>query len=120
MKKLSAALFAAVAITTFGLRTTATAAEAGTQGNVSVKGWPTGCANGKYQAKFEGYTAMGWYAECKKSNGGHYKATIICRPYDGGDDIYRDASAWKSSGKSIVFCPESSIRLEGGIIERSH
>ncbi|MEU0457364.1 hypothetical protein ABZ322_31155 [Streptomyces sp. NPDC006129] len=120
MKKLSAALFAAVAITTFGLQSTATAAEAGSQGNVSVKGWPTGCKNGKHQAFLGSYTAQGWYAECKNSNGGHYKATIICRPMDGGNDIYRDAPVWKSSGKSYVYCPEFTIRLEGGIIERSH
>ncbi|MYS89851.1 MULTISPECIES: hypothetical protein [Streptomyces] len=120
MKKLSAALFAAAAMTAFGLQSTATAAEAGSQGNVSVKGWPTGCTNGKYAKGLGGYTALGWQAQCKKSNGGHYKATIICRPFDGGDDIYRDAPVWKSSGKSIVFCPEASIRVEGGIKERSY
>jgi hypothetical protein len=120
MKKLSAALFAAVAITAFGLQSTATAAEVNSQGNVSVKGHPTGCKDGKYAKSLGGYTALGWYAECKKSNGGRYKASIICRPFDGGDDIYIDAPVWKTSGKSIVFCPESSIRIDGGLLSRSH
>ncbi|OKI62543.1 hypothetical protein [Streptomyces sp. MJM1172] len=121
MKKLSTALFLA-AIAAFGLQGTAVAAEAGSQGasgNVSVKSWPTGCTDGKYSKSLGGYTALGWQATCTKANGGHYKATIICEPFDGGPKFTRDAPVWKTSGKSVVFCPEFSHRVVGGIIEKA-
>jgi hypothetical protein len=74
--------------------------------DVSVMGWPTGCGNGKYD--------NGWSAECSKSNGGSYSASAICRPYDGGPLVFRDA-AWRTSGVSYVFCPPLTQIQSGGI-----
>lgn len=109
---------------TFGLQSAASAAPANVaefvvaQANyeaasedVSVKGWPTGCYYQKH--------GNGALASCSNSNGGSYKASVICTPYDGGDLIVRDATVWKTSGPSIVNCPPLSSFYSAGINKRS-
>jgi hypothetical protein len=63
--------------------------------------------------------ANGWQAACDKSNGGHYKATVTCLPWDGGKAIVRDSAGWKSSGPSFAFCPPSSDVKSGGILTKA-
>jgi hypothetical protein len=109
MKKVCATLFAATVMAALGLQGSATAAPAG------ATGWPTGCAYSKYTAG----GANGWQAACDKSNGGHYKATVTCLPWDGGKAIVRDSAGWKSSGPSFAFCPPSSDVKSGGIITKA-
>ncbi|MFJ9588678.1 hypothetical protein [Streptomyces acidicola] len=115
MKKLSVTLFAATAIATLGLSGTAMAASSG---DVSTMGWPTGCTNGKFDGPLG--AKDGWQATCSNSNGGRYKALIICTPILGGNKITLEAPVWTTSGKSIVYCPPYTVRSSGGIMERSY
>ncbi|WP_329337195.1 hypothetical protein OG252_17885 [Streptomyces sp. NBC_01352] len=105
MKKLHSTLFAAMGM--------AACFTLGTQGaaNAAPAGWPTGCSYGKFD--------NGWEARCTNSNGGSYKATVTCQPLDGGALIVRDATVWKTSGISYVFCPPMSFVKGGGIITKS-
>jgi hypothetical protein len=103
MKKVCAILFAAVAMATLGLQGTASATTAG---------WPTGCSYGKYDID-------GAWAECSKSNGGVYRAVVICKPLDGGLNINKEASVWKTSGVSLVFCPPMSVYQVAGITSKA-
>lgn len=108
MKKLCATLFAAMVLTALGLQGVATAAPAG------ATGWPTGCSNSKIAG------GNGWLAKCSKSNGGHYKAVVICVPWGGeGSLITREAASWSSSGTSAVFCPPNSTVSSGGIMTKA-
>ena len=80
-------------------------------GKVSLRAWPTGCRYGQFDNGAE--------ASCSHSNGGSYSASVICRPEDGGDFIVRDASVWKTSGRSYVFCPPLTQFNSAGINTRS-
>ncbi|WP_143675741.1 MULTISPECIES: hypothetical protein [Streptomyces] len=117
MKKLSSTLLAATGMAacfTLGLAGAANAAPAEyapASDGVSVMGAPSGCSYGGYPG--------GWQAECDKSNGGHYKATVTCRPWNGGGLVIRNAPVWRASGISIVYCPPSSSVVEGGIITKT-
>ncbi|WP_159394807.1 hypothetical protein [Streptomyces sp. H-KF8] len=105
MKKSYSTLLAAMGIAacfTLGLQGTA---------NAAPTAWPTGCSNGKFD--------NGWEARCSNSNGGSYKATVLCKPFDGGDLVVRDAGVWKTSGISYVSCPPLTGVNSGGIITRS-
>lgn len=105
MKKLCTILFAATMTAALGFPGTAAAA---------ATGWPTGCSNSRFA------DGNGWQAHCRSSNGGHYKATAICKPLDGGPLITRDAGAWQTSQVSYAFCPPMTFVTSGGIIERSY
>jgi hypothetical protein len=104
MRKLYSALLASVGMAacfTIGLPGAA---------NAAPTGWPTGCSYGQY--------TNGYEASCARSNGGSYKATVTCRPEDGGALVVRDAGAWRTSGESRVFCPVNTYVTTGGIITR--
>jgi hypothetical protein len=108
MRKSSSKLLAAAGLAaclTLGVQGAASAAPAG------ATGWPTGCTNGKFD--------NGWEARCTKSNGGHYRANVTCRPEDGGPLVWREATVWKSSGISYVFCPPLTQVLSGGITTKA-
>ncbi|MGW0609684.1 hypothetical protein [Streptomyces sp. NPDC002788] len=122
MKKTYSTLLAATgmaACLTLGLQGTATAAPASPAGHkmasedVSIMGWPEGCTNGKY--------GNGWYARCTKPNGGSFKASVTCKPYDGGAPFDRWAGHWETSagGLSVVNCPPMSNVVTGGFVTRS-
>ncbi|NWF29228.1 hypothetical protein HW130_23730 [Streptomyces sp. PKU-EA00015] len=117
MKKLCSTLQVTMGIAacfTIGLQGTANAAPAEyvpASNDVSIMAHPTSCSNGQNQ--------NGWEAHCRNSNGGSYKATVTCRPRAGGDLVIRDATVWKSSGLSIVFCPPLTAVVYGGIITKS-
>ncbi|MFI6703773.1 hypothetical protein ACIBJC_33375 [Streptomyces sp. NPDC050509] len=89
---------------TLGLQGAANAAP--TSGDVSIKAHPTGCSNGVHE--------QGWSAICSKNNGGQYRASVRCLPFDGGRIVERDATVWKSSGLSIVYCPPLTTVVSGG------
>ncbi|GAB2901974.1 hypothetical protein GCM10027074_78600 [Streptomyces deserti] len=108
MKKMNSALLAAVGMAacfTLGVQGTANAA------TVSPTAHPTGCTSGKHD--------NGWSAKCSKSNGGHYKASVTCFPFDGGDRVVRWASHWRSSGTSYVSCPPLTQVESGGFVTKA-
>lgn len=75
--------------------------------DVSIQAWPTGCTYEKSE--------NGARAKCTNANGGHYKASVNCRPWDGGAIFSRDAAVWISSGWSWVGCPSRSDYASAGI-----
>jgi hypothetical protein len=99
VKKIGATLLAAAGLAAFGLQGVATAAPAGATAH------PTQCSNGKYE--------NGWSMHCRKSNGGAYRASVMCKPHNGGAVIERDATVWKTSGLSIVYCPPLTYVVGG-------
>ncbi|MFC8201627.1 hypothetical protein ACFUTV_40550 [Streptomyces sp. NPDC057298] len=72
---------------------------------------PTGCT---YQSNF----SNGAMASCTNSNGGHYKATVLCTRQDGGGIINLDATVWRASGWSFVYCPALTTFSSAGIITK--
>ncbi|MFF4424306.1 hypothetical protein ACFY04_26595 [Streptomyces sp. NPDC001549] len=106
MKKRYTALLAGAAMALLGLQGAATAAPTG---------WPTGCTNHK------SWTGGGWLATCSHSNGGHYKAAVICTRDDGGPDVTVHSVTWKDDGDfSFIACPPLTSVKGGGIITRSY
>ncbi|WP_404959150.1 hypothetical protein [Streptomyces sp. 147326] len=105
MKKLYTALLAGTAMAFIGLQGVATAAPTG---------WPDGCSN------FRAPVGGGWVATCSNSNGGHFKATVICQAWDGGGLINVDAVGWSSGNPSFVSCPPHTSVKSGGILTRSY
>ncbi|UUU25332.1 hypothetical protein [Streptomyces sp. DSM 40750] len=105
MKKTCAMLFAAIAMATLGLQGTA---------NAASTAWPTGCEYRKYFG--DDAASEAW---CDRSNGGSYKAAVICTPLDGGNDVHHEATAWKRSGISYAFCPPRTRYKSAGIVTRS-
>lgn len=95
-----------MAALSLGFQGVATAAPAG------ATGWPTGCTYGTNSDN-------GSLAYCSHSNGGHYKATVICARIDGEGKVVRDAGVWKSSGVSNVYCPPETIYSSAGIITKA-
>ncbi len=121
MKKTIYALLATVAMAAAiltGAQGAASAAPASsstytvTADDVSVKGWPSGCKDARYDR-------TSWYASCSKGNGGSWQAFVVCRPEEGGDTFTRSPSVWKYSGNSVVACPPLSYAVDGGMWTRS-
>lgn len=111
MKRTAAALFAASTVIAMGgLQGTASAANS----EVSPMGWPTGCTFGRFTGDDAAAQAI-----CNKSNGGSYRAVVICAPLDGGKKIVREPSVWKTSGYSYVFCPPMTMYSSSGINQRA-
>ncbi|WP_158820894.1 MULTISPECIES: hypothetical protein [unclassified Streptomyces] len=106
MKKRYVALLAAAAIAPLGLHALAAAPPTGR---------PTGCTD--HQSSPGG----GWLATCGDSNGGHYKAAVICTRSDGAGDVTVHSVDWKDKGEpSYIACPPFTSVKSGGIITRSH
>ncbi|MGW7333215.1 hypothetical protein ACWGIU_32395 [Streptomyces sp. NPDC054840] len=106
MKKWYTALLAGAATALLGLQGVTTA---------TPPGWPTGCTDHKSS------TGAGWLATCGDSNGGHYKAAVICKRADGGPDVSVHSVAWKDrGGPSFIACPPFTTVKSGGIITRSY
>jgi hypothetical protein len=90
-------------------------ASAASGGSVTVKAHPTGCD----------YSTMvldgqqGAQAKCTKSNGGSYKAIVVCVRLLNKEEISREAGVWKKSGVSIVWCPPESYAKTAGVMTRS-
>lgn len=105
MKKVWALLFAAIAVTTLGFQSPAAAAPTA---------WPTGCSFGRWS----GDPDAAW-AACDRSNGGSWRALVICRNLETGRDITRSATAWRTSGDSYVFCPPMTMYRSAGIETRA-
>ncbi|WP_369146892.1 hypothetical protein [Streptomyces sp. R44] len=114
MQKSYRALITATAAAVLGIAGTATA----TAAPASATAHPTGCTNSYYKGSYEGM--VGWQASCSKSNGGRYKAVVICTPYLGGKDVVLEPTSWQTSGKSYVFCPAFTIVKSGGITTRGY
>ncbi|MBO7936321.1 hypothetical protein JTP77_010190 [Streptomyces sp. S9] len=74
--------------------------------------WPTGCT---YQTNFNN----GAMARCDHSNGGHYKASVICTRLDGSGLVEFEAVAWRTSGWSNVYCPALTYFKSAGIVTKS-
>lgn len=89
---------------TLAIQGTATAVSAASE--IGVMGWPTGCSYGKWD--------NGAWANCSSSNGGHYRARVICTPGD-GSYVHRAPETWVSEGGSYVWCPPRTGFVSAGI-----
>ncbi|WP_327185431.1 hypothetical protein [Streptomyces sp. NBC_01334] len=58
-------------------------------------------------------------ARCSHSNGGHYKASVLCTRLDGGGKIDIEAVAWRTSGWSKVYCPALTTFYSAGIVTKA-
>ncbi|CAM5590082.1 hypothetical protein SALBM311S_03186 [Streptomyces alboniger] len=107
MKKWSALITGGVVVAfSLGFQGGASAAPTGATGK------PTGC---EYQSNFDN----GAMARCSHSNGGHYKASVLCRRLDGGGLIDLEAVAWRTSGWSNVYCPALTQFYSAGIVTKT-
>ncbi|AVH57398.1 MULTISPECIES: hypothetical protein [Streptomyces] len=115
MKKHLAVLISggALAVSVLGLQGEAMAAS--TVGDISVKAHPSGCTYSKYNP--DGH--QGAIANCSKSNGGHYKAIVVCKRYLDGSKVTRESATWKSSGDSIVWCPPETFSVSAGVMTKA-
>ncbi|QXV55746.1 hypothetical protein [Amycolatopsis sp. TNS106] len=117
MKKRRTTLFAGgvlALLLTAGMYGSAHAATQGTlaaETEIGIQGWPTDCRTGP--------ASNGSYATCGQSNGGHYRATVICEDWF-GQVVWRSAPNWVSSGYSIVYCPPETSRIHYGIESRGY
>ncbi|WP_275561598.1 hypothetical protein [Streptomyces sp. 5-6(2022)] len=112
MQKLRGALLAASMMVALGFQGTAAAAPAATEaGDVSIMDWPTDCYYGKF--------SDGTQAECEKSNGGSYKAVVICTRYDNFEKVVHEPQLWRTSGISYAFCPMGTFYSSSGIKTRA-
>ncbi|MEV5100049.1 hypothetical protein ACFC5H_35125 [Streptomyces rochei] len=101
-----------LAASVLGLQGTASATSAGPS---TVTAHPTGCS---YKiASYDGH--RGAEAECTRSNGGHYKAIVVCKRSLNGERVSREAGVWKSSGLSIVWCPPETVPETPGIMTKA-
>ncbi|MFF8475007.1 hypothetical protein [Streptomyces sp. NPDC015414] len=92
------------------------AASAANGGAAPLKSHPSGCHYEKYTPD----GSQGARAWCNKSNGGHYRAIVVCVRWANGERIDREALAWKSGGKdSIVFCPPESFTETPGVMTKA-
>ncbi len=107
LRKRTGVLAAATAMAALGL-----AAPAASASDVGVLAHPTGCSYGKWQGDSS-------YAECTRSNGGSYRAIVVCTPLDGGPLVTRMPRAWVTSGQSVVFCPPMTVYNYSGIETRA-
>ncbi|MEW2528786.1 hypothetical protein [Streptomyces sp. NPDC047071] len=84
--------------------------------SVSIKGHPSGFHYEQHD--MDGH--QGVRAWCTKSNGGHYKALVICVRILNGEKIHREAGFWQSRGKdSIVWCPPETLSQDAGIMTKA-
>lgn len=105
--------FMAASASALGFQGAASAAPAGP---VTAKAHPSGCS---YEIQTPD-GVQGASAKCTKSNGGHYKAIVVCVRSFNGDKISREASAWKSGGKlSVVWCPPESHAETAGVMTKA-
>lgn len=91
------------------------AASAASTGSITIKSHPTGCSYEK--VSYDDH--RGAEAECTKSNGGHYKAIVVCVRYINGDKVSREAGVRKASGPSIVWCPPETFPETPGIVTKA-
>ncbi|MBT2404283.1 MULTISPECIES: hypothetical protein [unclassified Streptomyces] len=105
MKKMFVTLLAATAMAGLGLQGTATAAPTG---------WPEGCKSWKVPE------SNGIAAACSDGNGGRWKASAKCAPWNGDPVIQHDAVAWSSSNTSFAFCPPFTSVVSGSFWTRSY
>ncbi|MEV6952960.1 hypothetical protein [Streptomyces sp. NPDC051183] len=105
MKKAFVTLLAATAMAGLGLQGTATA---------SPTGWPEDCQS------FRAPAGNGWTAICHNGNGGRWKASAKCAPWNGSPVIQHDAVAWNSSGYSVAYCPPMTDVVGGSFWTRSY
>lgn len=103
--------FMLVALVAIGIPSAASAEPATTEPEFTAQGWPTGCSTGPVN--------NGAYATCSASNGGHYRAIIICEDWY-GQKINRSAPNWLTSGYSVVYCPPLTDRIANGIESRAY
>ncbi|GAA2158979.1 MULTISPECIES: hypothetical protein [Glycomyces] len=77
--------------------------------DVSIMGWPSGCADYQYN--------NGWLARCTKANGGSWMAFAVCQTEGGGPRFTRNPSVWQtvSNVPSYASCPPGSFVVDGGI-----
>ncbi|MFB9661251.1 hypothetical protein ACFQS3_00875 [Glycomyces mayteni] len=87
----------------------ATAAVATASDDVTIMGWPSGCADYQYY--------NGWLARCTKANGGSWLVFAVCQTEGGGPRFTRNPSVWQTTSNvpSIVSCPPGSFVVDGGI-----
>ena len=118
MKKSVSVLRAATGVVAFlalGLQGSAAASPSTPSppaGERSASAHPTGCSNAKH--------GNGWRAICSNSNGGSYRASVLCRPLAGGAPVQRDPAVWKSSGISVVNCPPLTRVISGSFWTRPY
>ncbi|MEU5873989.1 hypothetical protein AB0A73_20840 [Glycomyces sp. NPDC047369] len=86
-----------------------TAAAVTTADDVSIMGWPSGCADYQYN--------NGWLARCTKANGGSWMAFAVCQTEGGGPRFTRNPSVWQtvSNVPSYASCPPGSFVVDGGM-----
>lgn len=83
---------------------------------VTVKAHPSGCHYEKYTPDGH-HGARAW---CTKSNGGHYKAIVVCVRILNGEKVDREAGVWQSGGRdSIVWCPPETTTGTPGIMTKA-
>ncbi|MFF5549343.1 hypothetical protein [Streptomyces olivaceoviridis] len=103
----------ALAVSILGTQQVASAA---TVRAITVKAHPSDC----HYEKFNPDGQQGATASCKKSNGGHYKAIVVCVRELNGDRVEREAGFWQSGGKvSYVWCPPESFSETAGILTKA-
>lgn len=92
-----------LAFSTFGPNSLAAPATA------SAAMWPEDCYNAAGPQR-------NWFAICRAGTG-HYKATVVCKPWDGGGLVTREPAVWQPIGeRSIVWCPAKTDVSYGGIL----
>lgn len=92
------------------------ASAAPTTGPISIKAHPTGCSYEKFTP--EGH--QGASAKCTQSNGGHYKAIVVCVRSLNGDQVSREAATWQSGGRiSVVWCPPETHAEFPGVMTKA-
>ncbi|MEU6208572.1 MULTISPECIES: hypothetical protein [unclassified Streptomyces] len=105
MKKALTVLVAATAMAGLGIQGTA---------NAAPTGWPEGCWTWTVPE------TNGRAANCSSPNGGSWRASATCQPYDGAPAITWDATSWTKSGMSMAFCPPLTYVTGGTFWTRSY
>jgi len=91
-------------------------ASATSGGSVTVRAHPSGCHYEKYTPDGH-HGARAW---CTNSNGGHYKAIVVCVRILNGEKVSREAPVWQSGGRdSIVWCPPETTTQTPGIMTKA-
>ncbi|MBM7442615.1 hypothetical protein JOC24_006059 [Streptomyces sp. HB132] len=82
-------------------------------GVVTPQAHPSGCTYSIHGAGINGASA-----KCSNSNGGHYKALVICEDWD-NQKVARESQKWVSSGYSYVSCPPMTKPTSAGIMTKA-